>query len=252
MKFIYYFIIFIFFGSIIGCEKNGFKTTDQQSTDGKTLVKIGLFHMTTVATPLVIVNNGQRLSSAISSPFPFPGGGYNTGGSSNGDYLALTPGSNKFELYTVVPGTLNFLSKFFETTQTLEAGKKYTLYTTDTLSNAVAVLAPDISNAPDTGFARVRFINLIPNAGSVDFYKGATMVKGNIAYKEFSDFFDIPFSTSEVYAIRSAGSPVTAPVIATYTLSALNTNQRILSFVSRGYVGGTALRLPNISVSVNQ
>ncbi len=239
---------------IAGCKKNSYKITDQQNTEGKALVKIGLFNMFTVATPMVIYNNGQKISGAISSAYPFPGGGYNTQGSSNGDYFALTPGANTFELYVVNNGTLNVISKFLETTQNLEPNKKYTIYTTDTAANIAVVLAPDDAAAPDTGLARIRFINLIPNAPSVDFYKGNTLLKADIKYKSFTDFFDVPKSTVDTFSIRLAGSAPGSSLsaLAYYRLST-NTNQRILSFLSRGYAGiTTGTRVPSVSVSVNQ
>ncbi len=237
-----------------GCKKNSYKITDQQNPEGKALVKIGLFNMFTVATPMVIYNNGQKISGAITSAYPFPGGGYNTQGSSNGDYFALAPGANKFELFIVNTGTLNVISKFLETTQNLEANKKYTIYTTDTAANTAVVLAPDDAAAPDTGLARIRFIHLIPNAPSVDFYKGNTLLKADVKYKAFTDFFDVPKSTADTFSIRPAGSPpgTAASALAYYRL-AINTNQRILSFLSRGYVGvTTGTRVPSVSVSVNQ
>lgn len=233
------------------CKKNGFKVTDQVGTEGKALVKLGLFHMTTLATPLVVYNNGNRMSGAIASPYPFPGGGYNTGGGTGGDYLTLEPGVNKFELFTVFTGTLNNSSKFFETTQTVEANKKYTIYSTDTLSNSTAVMVSDDANSPDSGFARIRFINLIPNSGSVDFYKGTSLLKSNISFKQFTEFFDVVSTTTDAFSIRPTGALLTTTPTATYTL-AINTNQRILSFVCRGYIGAIGTRIPSVSVCVNQ
>ena len=253
-NYLYLFAILILFGA---CKKNSFKVTDKEPVDGTALVKIGLFNMTAAALPLLIYNNGERISGAITSPYPYPGGGFNTGGSSNGDYFALKPGANKFELYTTNAGTSNIISKFFETTQTLEANKKYTIYTTDTGANTVAILAPDDAMAPaDSGFAKIRFINLIPNSNSVDFYKGNTLLKGDIKYKAFTDFFNIPSSTVDTFSIRPAGSaPGFASTATAYYRHTANTNQRILSFLCRGYMGlpgTTDLRLAKVSISVNQ
>ena len=245
-----------FFASLLllaGCEKNTYNITDRQGVEGKSLVKIGLFSMTTVATNVLIHNNGVRISGVLAAPYPYPGGGFNTGGNSNGDYFAVNPGSNKFELFTTNPGTANTIAKVFETTQSLEVNKRQTIYIADTAANAVGILAPDDAVAPDSGFARIRFINLIPNSGSVDFYKGNNLLKSNVKYKEFTDFFDVPASTADSFSIRPAGAPPGSALSATaYYRLATNTNRRIYSFVSRGYIGATGLRIPAVSVSVNQ
>lgn len=242
--------------SICACEKNSFNITERLGVDGKALVKIGLFNMTSASTNLLIFNNGERISGPVASPYPYPGGGFNTGGNSNGDYFAVKPGANKFELFTTNPGTANVIAKFFETSQTLEANKKYTIYTTDTATNATAIIAPDDAVAPDSGFARIRFINLIPNSGSVDFYQGNTRLKSAVKYKDFTEFFDIPATTVDTFSIRLAGAATGPANTATafYRL-ATNTNQRIYSLLCRGYLGiagTTDLRRPLVSVSVNQ
>ena len=252
-KFIYLFMVLLIM--VAACKKNTFNVTDPQSVDGKALVKIGLFNMTTTSTPLLIFANGQRISGALSSPNAFPGGGFNAPSQvSNGDYFAVAPGDNKLEFYTTNFGTANIISKIFETTQNLEANKKYTVYITDTAANIKAIKAPDNANTPDSGLARIRFTNLIPNSGSVDFYKGNTLVKAAVNYKDFTDFIDVPSSIVDTFSIRIAGTPA-GPAITSiaYLRMIVNTNQRIYSFVSRGYLGAPeVLRKPNVSAFVNQ
>ncbi|MDB5202813.1 MAG: hypothetical protein JWQ27_2222 [Ferruginibacter sp.] len=241
--------------ALASCTKNTFEATERSGIEGKTLVKIGMFSMTTVLGNQLIYNNGERISGVFASPYPYPGGGYNTGGGTGGDYFALTPGVNKFEFYSTNTGTANLISKIFETTQTLEAEKKYTIYITDTAANETAILAPDNGVAPaDSGKANIRFINLIPNAAAVDFYQNNTLLKSNIKYKEFTEFFDIPAGTTDSFSIRIAGSaPGPALTATAYYRLAINTNRRILSMLSRGYIGAVdANRMPKVSVAVNQ
>jgi hypothetical protein len=236
------------------CKKNTFGTTKQESTENKALVKLALFNAPTVAPTLLVYNNGERISGALPltpNGYPFPGGGFNTAGSSNGDYLALNPGSNKFEFYTTNPGTANIITKFFETTQTFDANKKYTVYTTDTAANAVAITAPDDAAAPDSGFSRIRFVNLIPNTAAVDFYKGNTLLKSNVKYKEFTDFFDVQYG-SDSFSVRIAGSPAGSALSSLAYRVIVPTNKRIYSFLSRGYVGATGNRAPAVAGIVNQ
>jgi hypothetical protein len=247
---LYFFAALLF---LAGCEKNSYNITDRQGIEGKSMVKVGLFSMTPVANNVLIYVNGERISGVLAAPYPYPGGGFNTGGSSNGDYFALNPGPNRFQLYTTNPGTANTIAKIFDTTLTLAVNNRQTVYIADTAANTVAVLAPDNAVAPDSGFARIRFINLIPNSGSVDFYKGTSLLKSNVKYKEFTDFFDVPASVADSFSIRPTGTPAGPALTATaYYRLATNTNRRIYSFVSRGYIGATGLRIPAISVSVNQ
>ncbi len=231
------------------CEKNTFRTTARSFEEGKAQIKLGLFNAPLASTAVLAYLNGEKVSSPLVLPYPFPGGGFNTGGSSNGDYLAVDPGPNKLELFTTNVGTVNLISKFMEANLNFEANKKYTVYTTDTAENAVAVVAPDDATAPDSGYSRIRFINLMPNVPAVDFYKGATLLKSNVKYKEFTEFFDIEFGP-DLFAVRVAGSPASSVALASRSITP--TNRRIYSFLSRGYQGATLLRAPNVSAIVNQ
>lgn len=250
----YILAIIILLGS---CEKNTFRATERTGIEGKSLLKVGLFTMNTVPVSQLIYLNGARSSSLIASPYPYPGGGFNTGGGSGGDYFSLNPGVNTIELYTTNPGTANTISKIFETSQTLEVNQKYTVYIADTASNMVAISALDNGKTPaDSGFTNIRFINLIPNSTAVDFYQNQTLLKSNIKYKEFTEFFDIKSGTTDTFSIRTAGAAPGTPAsgLANYRL-VLNTNRRIFSIVSRGYLGITSLtdpRRPSVSVVVNQ
>lgn len=237
--------------TLSACEKNTFRTTERSFEEGKAQIKLGLFNAPTAATSVLAYLNGDRVSSALLLPYPFPGGGFNTGGSSNGDYLAVDAGANKLQLYTTNPGTANIVKEFMTANLTFEANKKYTVYTTDTAENAVAIIAPDDAIAPDSGYSRIRFIHLMPNVPAVDFYKGNTLLKSNVQYKQFTDFFDIPFG-SDSFSVRVAGTaPGSALSALAYRVIA-PTNRRIYSFLSRGYQGATLLRAPNVSAIVNQ
>lgn len=239
---------------LAACKKNIFNTTQQEGVENKSLVKLALFNAPVVAPTFLVYNNGERISGPLLlSPngYPFPGGGFNTAGNSNGDYLALNPGSNKFELWTTNPGTADIISKFFETTQTFEVNKKYTLYTTDTAANALAINVPDDAVAPDSGLARIRFINLIPNSGTLDFYKGATLLKAGVKYKDFTEFFDVQYG-SDSFSVRTGGTlPGSALSSLAYRVIT-PTNKRIYSFLARGYTGATGNRAPAVAAIVNQ
>lgn len=240
------------------CKKNTFRVADRSGSEGKALVKIGLFSMTASPRTLLIFNNGVRVSGPITTPTAYPGSGLNSSGpTATGDYFAVTPGANKYEMYTTNPGTANVVQKVMETTQTLDANKKYTLYAADTASNTAFVLAPDDGVSPDSGKATIRFVNLIPDSGpGVDFYKGTTLVKAGIKYKEFSEFIEVPSSLIDTFSIRLAGAPPgPANSARAYYRLTNNTNQRIYSFLARGYLGVVStsdLRRPIVSAIINQ
>lgn len=242
--------------AINSCKKNSFAITKRTQPEGKALVKIAMFNAYTATAPVRISINGTVVSNEVIHPVVYPGGGLNVNGSSNSDYLQADPGNNKFEFFVMNTGTPVPASRLFETSQTLEAGKRSTLYITDTSQNTTAVLVNDDTPAPDSGFVRIKFVNLIPNVAALDVYKGlnattATLLMGNIAYKGISAYMNIPSGTDSFF-VRPAGSAITTMPVARrgFTLA----NQRIYTILSRGYNGVTAAtnRAANISAIINQ
>jgi hypothetical protein len=244
----------VFLGS---CEKNSWKTREVTYPEGQALVKLGLFTAYNVNSPIRIAINGQVLTNELVYAIPFPGGGFNTGGSSNSDYLMLAPGTAKVELFSMNPGTPKPFAKLHESTVTLEANKRYTLFLADTVgptSQITSWLVPLDTPTPDSGNAKVNFVHAMPNLAAADLYKGstattATLLIGNIAYKAASDYVLIPPGTDSFF-IRPAGAAATTTPIArrSFTFS----NQRIYTIFSRGYNGTTGNRIPNLSGIVNQ
>src|SRR5215213_9628842 len=88
-----------------GCEKNSFKLRESTYPEGKALVKIGLFTAYNVNSPIRVAINGEMMSPELLYPFPYPGGGLNTNGSLNSDYLMVNPGNAKVELFIMNQGT---------------------------------------------------------------------------------------------------------------------------------------------------
>lgn len=256
MKKLLIFSLSLFMLAMLGCKKNTFFVTERTEPVGKSLTKFVLCNMTSPASTLTIFDNGTKISPALglSTPYPFPGGGFNTGGSSNGDYLALNPGTHNFELKTLLSGLNNVVSSYATFSQTLEANKMYSIYTADSGSNFTAVLALDNFTTPkDSGKTAARFVNMIPNAPAVDFYQNGTLVASNVKYKEFTDFMEIPASVADSFAIRLSGD-VGGPALTAkaYYRLVTNTNQRALSFVARGFIGGVSPKQAAVSVVVNR
>jgi hypothetical protein len=250
-------IITILFATVAfmgGCEKNSWKTREITYPEGKALVKIGLFTAYSVNSPIRVAINGQMMSNELLYPIPFPGGGLNTNGSLNSDYLMIEPGNAKIELFIMNQGTPKPISKLLESNIDMEADKRYTLFLADTAGNTAAWVVRDDTPTPDSGFSRIKFVNAMPNVASMDLYKGtnastATLLVANVAYKGVSDYVNVTPGTDSFF-VRRAGDPVSATPIARRAFALAN--QRIYTIFSRGYNGTTGNRAPNVSAIVNQ
>jgi hypothetical protein len=240
----------------IACEKNSFNVTERKSPpEGAALVKFAPVSATTNGVTVLVYINGERVSYPLPYNTPFPGGGLSTGGSNNSDFLVVNPGNSKVEFNVPVQGTSIFASKFFETTQNFEGGKRQILFIADTAANTAAWLVMVDGNIPDSGFAGLQFVNAMPNVASVDFYKGAnagtaTVVASDVKYKMATNYLSVPFGADSFF-VRIAGSAANSTPIARGRIT--TANQRLYTFYSRGYNGiTTGNRLPAISAIINQ
>jgi hypothetical protein len=244
---------------ISACKKNSFFTSERSSNEGMAQVKLGYFSAYTVAPTTILYINDKPVSHPLTAAISFPGGGLNMGGSLNGDYLLVKPGSNKIEGFVPVPLTNNIAYKLFEFNQSFDANKSYTFFITDTAANTTGFSIVDEKTVPDSGYARIKFVNAMPNEPALDLYKGANVatavaIATNVNFKSASDYIDIPIMSDSFY-IRAAGSSPTSNPLARRLFSASNfTNQRIYTILGRGYSGvttPTTLR-PELSAIVNQ
>jgi hypothetical protein len=141
-------------------------------------------------------------------------------------------------------------------TLTLTSGKKYSLYVTDTAANTSFVLVEDTLVRSDSGYAKYKFVNLVPDKGAVDLYIGTLMVASNIAYKAVSSSFILPTSTAAaVWTIKATGTSTS--IGGGYSATVANTiaNQRIYTVIARGYGSITSSsdpRYSKISLIINQ
>lgn len=240
-----------------GCEKNKYHITDRTSSEGSAQVKLGYFSAYLVQPSTILYINDNPVSSTITAPYSFPGGGFNMGGSSNGDYFLVSPGSAKIQGFRPVPGTGNLMTKLFEFTQTFDANKSYTYFITDTSANTAGFNVEDNKVAPDSGFVSFKFVNCMPNLPAVDLYKGAnntsaTLFAGNVAYKSATAPGPISVPTDSFF-VRPAGAAPTSVPIVRRAFAANMTNKRIYTMLLRGYNGQTNANLaPNLSLIVNQ
>ncbi len=241
-----------------GCRKTGddnvFSEYDVVDGGTKALIKIN-YNVAFYNNPGVQIKiNGVRVSALIQNRYPFPGGGLNTLGGNTGDYLPLDPNPATQISITVPKRGTNIDSlEVFTTTIATAAGKKYSLHVTDTLVRKSLLVEEDAS-IPDSGFVRMRFVNLMPTTPFLDLYVGTTKVASNIAYMAISDKFIIPTSQALVntnWYVRAGNSAATSTVIATYNSASTLSNQRVYTVYAIGYptypTSGGDIRKPWLS-----
>ncbi|SEN93024.1 protein of unknown function [bacterium A37T11] len=247
-KFILYIGIALAF---YGCEKQGFDYGDLTKYDNtKALVKINYASAYPKDPAVAIKFNGSRVTPLIIGRTPYPGGGYNTNGPSNPDYLMVDPGNLKVDVILpkkIDDGTDSLI--LYSANYTLEGGTPYTLHIADTAQLTKSVLIPEQFQMPDSGYARYRFINLMPNVPAIDLYYGqnATSVVGerlvasNIKYMEIGEYFTINRASTRTWKIRAAGADATTinTVLASYAGTGALGNQREYTIYAMGYQGNT-------------
>ncbi len=230
------------------CKKNEITLTDADVADGQAQFKL-VYFSPSLLNPSVQLNvNGNRVSYLIPYGTPFPGGGYNTGGSNNSDYVAITPGNAAISLSIPKKGTSVDSVVVYNQSFDLQADKKYTLFTTDSVPTVSAFLAEDVLVRPDSGYAGLRFVNLMPNVPAVDFYQNGVLIKANVAFKTATAFENISIANNPgQFQIKAAGS---STVLASYPTSAtfVLTNTRVYTIMARGYSGVTDARKPTVSL----
>lgn len=236
---------------IMGCGKNEINYGDFDIlSSNQALLKVN-YNIAYGANPDVQIKvNGERVSTVIKTRYPYPGGGYGTLGDSRPDYLAVNPGNLSVSITIPKKGSSIDSVELFKTTMMTEAGKNYTLHLTDTAANTKSLITDDDFALPDSGFAKYRFVHLMPNVGAVDLYNGSTLVKANISYLTASDYFILPNSAPTVagWSIRLTGTLPTSTAIATYSSASVILNRRSYTVFATGYAGQTdAVRKPYLA-----
>lgn len=253
----YYFILFAAV-VIVGCEKNKITLDDATVVKDEALLKLGYFSPNSTNPGVQMKVNGVRVSYVLTNATPFPGGGYNTSGSNNSDYVAIAPGLSKIILSIPFKNTNEDSVVVLDQSITLTAGKKYSLFTSDSIPNIQSFLVEDVFTTPDSGFSKVRFTNLMKNVPAVDFYQNGILVSAGVAYNTCTEFTDLSTANNPgVFAIRPAGALPTSSALASYPTNGAATftltNTRIYTIIARGFAGFTdANRKPNVSLLLNR
>jgi hypothetical protein len=216
---------------------------------GQSLLKIN-FASAYAANPGVQFKlNDVRISPVITARYPFPGGGFNTGGGSQADYLTVSPGNNALSISIPKKNSDTDSVQVFKTNITLDPDKAYSVHIADTAANTKVLVTVEDRSQPDTGKTRFRFVNLMPNVAALDLYYGTTLVAANVPYMGMSNYITMPVPTTALaWTIREAGSAATSTALATYTSASTTQSQRVYTAFAMGYKGETtAARKPYIS-----
>lgn len=235
---------------LFGCTKNEIEYGEYELVDNsQSFLKINFASAYNANPSVQFTINGTRVSNLITARTPFPGGGYNTGGGSTPDYLAVKPGTLSFKVSIPQKNTNIDSVVLFTKDINVSAGEYNTLHIADTAANTQSVLTPDSRVSPDSGFSKYRIINLMPNVAAIDLYYGTTVVASNIPYKGISDYFTVAVPTTALtWAVRPAGAASSTTALATYSSATTNTNGRSYTAFAMGYSGRTeASRKPYIS-----
>lgn len=167
---------------LLSCSKN----TDYEPVD---ISGLSIIHASPTTEKLnVYVDNGL----ATFNEFSF---------GSKVDYLNAYSGNRKFDITKA--GTNTSL----KTEQlTLEPQIGYSLFVVDKLENIKFLLIKDDLTKPATGKARIRFVNLSPDAGALSLaINGQTTdLFTNKAFKEYSTFENIDAADKVTFNVKNA------------------------------------------------
>jgi Domain of unknown function (DUF4397) len=116
-------------------------------------------------------------------------------------YVTTTAASQSLRIEASnVPGTT-----VASRTQALGAGLDYTLLAVNATAQASLTVLPDNNAFPSAGKARVRFVNALVGAGSVDVSVDFASQATGIAYNTASDYIEITAGTTYTVSFASAG-----------------------------------------------
>ncbi len=264
----YYFIATAFI-LVLGCTKNNNVTNQAFSSFSLSATGQLKINYTSAyaANPTVLIKvNNIAVSNLITARTPFPGGGYNTIGSNYALYLSVPIGTNSVSIVRPKVGTDVDSIVLYSTAVTIPDSSPRTLHITDTVvsstaDNTKSVLIQNLISALDTGYARFRFVNLMPNVPVIDLYMNGILIKSSIGYLQASDTFGIRTGfnapnyanfTTPTWAIRPAGALATSTALATYASVNTLQSQQVFTVFAMGYSGATGSRLPYVSFTLDK
>ena len=203
-------------------------------TDFSNSASVQVFSATVKAARNYVYIDGIPVSGiALAYGGIFPGTAYS---------FKASAGSRSITIKDTLPTTTQVPLTF---TQTMEAGKSYTIFTYDTITSTKQVTILNNIEIPTDSSARLRFANFIYNAtpvANVDVYsfrKPGTKVFSNIATNQVTDF--IPYSSLQTDTLYVYAVGTTSPLIAKQLVPSLVPSRSYTSVYNGSYRGTKAV-----------
>ena len=140
------------------------------------------------------------------------------------DYTAVPAGDRNIKVN--VTGTA---TSVIDATVPLANGTDYTVLAVNFAASIEPLLLDDNTTTPTPGNAKVRVVHASPDAPNVDVLVDDTIVLTNVAFKEFSDYLEVPAGARN-FKVNATGTAITVidvtPTLvdgSIYTVVALNT-----------------------------
>jgi hypothetical protein len=151
---------------------------------------VSIYNASPDAPPLDIVVDGRQINS---TPFEY---------AENSGYLRFFTGERNLEF-----SPFDADNVVIDSTVTFEDKKVYSVFVVDEYENAELLIVQDSSSAPASGKAKIRFINLSPDASGISLKEiGQT---DNLfepqSFKEVSDFVEVDAKSYDFQASSAGG-----------------------------------------------
>ncbi|HRO84265.1 MAG TPA: hypothetical protein PK110_05520 [Niabella sp.] len=241
-------ILAVFLFSCVKNRQNQYVVKYDTGITGQARLKFNI-NSAKINNPTMLIKiDNVVVSNLLTARTPFPGGGYNTGGSNYADFLGVAPGSREINIAIPKARTSTDSILIYKGNLNLESAKYYTLHVTDTADKVKTLLVEenvDNSFVPKPGF---RFINLMPNVPSVDLYYGPFKIASGINFLNITPEFTLDsINTAFAWTVREANATAN---LATYTSASTvlnNTKYTIFATGYKGIPGTTDVRRPFVS-----
>jgi len=104
-------------------------------------------------------------------------------------------------------------SPLYELELNLFQGKFYSIYITGKINALTSLTVEDDMNIPSSGNAKIRFINLSPDASALDFYiKPDSILASNKKFKEYTSFQEVKSGNYSAIIKSHEGNLIDLPI----------------------------------------
>ena len=168
---------------IMGCDPD-----EEENVQPSPVSYVSIYNASPNAPNLDIVVDNRQINTY---PFEY---------SDHTGYLRFYTGERNLKL-----GPFGASNIVVDSTVTLEDQKAYSIFVVDEFSNASLLVLNDNAEAPSSGKAKVRFLNLSPDKGGVRLkIKGeSASLTDDKSFKEATDFFEVDAKTFDFEVIDS-------------------------------------------------